>query len=45
MINGMPQPALVAFLADKAPHFIHLGFTRSCHIHRHLVWVQRAQQI
>src|SRR6267143_140855 len=26
MINGMPQPALVAFFADKTPHLIHLGF-------------------
>jgi hypothetical protein len=26
VIDGMPQPALVAFLADKTPHLIHLGF-------------------
>jgi hypothetical protein len=25
VINGMPQPSLLAFAAHKAPHFIHLG--------------------
>ena len=32
MINGMPQPTRVVFVADKRPHFIHLG------------WIQRAEQ-
>src|SRR5712691_1441648 len=26
VIDGMPQPALVAFLADKAPHLVDLSF-------------------
>jgi hypothetical protein len=25
MIDGMPQPPLLAFAAHKAPHLIHLG--------------------
>src|SRR6516225_3601242 len=25
MFDGVPQPALLAFAAHKAPHFIHLG--------------------
>jgi len=25
MINGMPQPAWIPFVADKRPHLIHLG--------------------
>ena len=25
VINGMPQPPLLAFAAYKAPHLIHLG--------------------
>src|SRR6266446_9724765 len=29
MINGMPQPALGTFFADKTPHLIHLGFPSS----------------
>jgi hypothetical protein len=29
VINGMPQPPLLAFAADKAPHLIHLG---CCHL-------------
>jgi len=27
MINGMLQPARVAFVLDKTPHLIHLRFT------------------
>src|SRR6266851_62394 len=26
MVNGMPQPAGIAFVADKRPHLIHLRF-------------------
>ena len=26
MINSMPQPPLLAFAPDKAPHLIDLGF-------------------
>ena len=36
--------ARVAFLADKRPHLIHLGFTRSFNVPSNLVRVQCAQQ-
>ena len=44
MIDRMPQPAWVAFLADKTPHFIHLGFPRTLNGHRHLLGVYSAEQ-
>src|SRR6266851_9287579 len=44
MIDGMPQPPLLAFLADKAPHFVHLGFASALDVHGHLVWFEGAQQ-
>ena len=40
----MPELARVAFLADKRPHLIHLGFTRSCNVPSNLVRVQCTQQ-
>src|SRR6266568_5331708 len=44
MVNGMPQPAWVAFVADKRPHLIYLSFAGSLNIYGHLRRVQRAQQ-
>ena len=45
MIDRMPQPAWVAFVADKRPHLIHLGFLPSTlDGHRNVVWVQGAQE-
>ena len=44
MIDGMPEPARIAFPGHETPHFIHLGFTRALNVYRHLLWVQRAQQ-
>src|SRR6266446_5513985 len=44
MIDRMPQPALVAFLADKAPHLIHLGFPSSLNGDSHLFRVYGAKQ-
>jgi len=45
MINRMPQPAWVAFVADKRPHLIHLGFLPSTlDGHCDVVWVAGAQE-
>src|SRR6266581_2735396 len=44
MINRMPQPAGVAFVADKRPHLIHLGFPSTLDSHRNVVWVAGAQE-
>jgi hypothetical protein len=45
MINRMPQPAWVAFGADKLPHLIPLGFLPSTlDGHCHVVWVAGAQE-
>src|SRR4029434_1993029 len=40
VINGMPEPAWVALVPDKRPHFIHLGlrFTGAFHIPGQLRW-------
>jgi hypothetical protein len=43
VIDGMPQPALVAFLADKTPHFIHFGFPSTFKIHGNIIWIEGAQ--
>src|SRR5713226_8778972 len=40
----MPQPPLMAFLAYKAPHFVHLGFASALDVHGPLVWFEGAQQ-
>jgi hypothetical protein len=37
MINGMPQPALVRFAADKTPHLIHFGSLHAPHLYRDCV--------
>jgi len=44
MINRMPQPAWVPFVADKTPHFIHFGFASLLNVHKHLVWLHGVQQ-
>ena len=41
MINGMSQPALVPFFADKTPHFIHLGCASALDVHTDLGGMQR----
>src|SRR6266568_96518 len=45
VIDGMPEPAGVAFVPDKRPHLIHLRlrFTRALQVPGHLGGVQRAQ--
>ena len=43
-LDSMPQPAWVAFVADKRPHLIHLRFAGSLNIYGHLRRVQGAQQ-
>src|SRR2546425_10232442 len=44
MVNGMPEPAWIAFVADKRPHLIHLRFASSLNVYGNLLRVQRAQQ-
>src|SRR6266702_4616255 len=43
VIDGMPEPAGVAFVADKRPHLIHLRFTSALQVPGHLGSVQCAQ--
>src|SRR6266850_1581915 len=33
VIDGMPEPSLLLFLADKTPHVVHLGFASALHVH------------
>src|SRR6266705_2448116 len=44
MINRMPQPAWVPFVADKAPHFVDLRFPSLLNVHQDFGWVYGAQQ-
>ena len=44
MINRMPQPAWVPFVADKAPHFVDLRFPSLLKVHQDFGWVYGAQQ-
>src|SRR5262249_11578884 len=46
VIDGMPEPARVAFVPDKRPHLIHLRlrFPSALHVPGHLGGVQCAQQ-
>src|ERR671918_3204655 len=44
VINRMPQPALIFFLAYKAPHFIHLRLVYSDDLYSHLLYSQGLQQ-
>src|SRR6266704_633218 len=43
MINRMPQPAWVAFVADKAPHFVDLRFPCLLNVYQDLGWVYGSQ--
>src|SRR5262245_11492760 len=44
VIDGMPQPALVAFLADTTPHLVALSFPSVLHVHDDLCWIYGTQQ-
>src|SRR5713101_1513411 len=44
MIDRMPQPALVPFLPNKAPHLVSLCLASALDVHRNLVWLQGTQQ-
>src|SRR5882724_9765354 len=44
VINRVPKPPLVLFLADKRPHLIHLGFASTLDTHGDLVALPSAQQ-
>ena len=44
VIDRMPEPALVPFLADKTPHFIHLRFPSALNVHGNFGWVEGAQE-
>src|SRR5215468_5123580 len=39
MINGMPEPSLLFFLAHKTPHFVHLGFASTLNVHSNGIWI------
>jgi len=40
MIDGMPEPTWGVFVADKRPHFVHLGFARALNVHTHFAGIQ-----
>src|SRR5262245_13256721 len=44
MVNGMPEPAWVSFVADKRPHLLHLSFASALNVYGNLLRVQRTQQ-
>src|SRR5262245_23678056 len=45
MVDRMPQPTGIAFVADKRPHLVHLGVLPSTlDGHRNIVWVAGAQE-
>src|SRR2546425_9582608 len=44
MIDGVPQPSLLAFAAYKAPHLIHLGFVHLPQDDGHLRRIKCAEQ-
>src|SRR5712691_1489046 len=44
MIDGMPQPPLLAFAAHKAPHFIYLSLLHLPHDDVHLRRIKRVEQ-
>src|SRR5215468_12325736 len=39
MIDGMPEPSLLFFLAHKTPHFVHLGFASTLNVHSNGIWI------
>jgi hypothetical protein len=44
VIDRMPEPAWIPFVADKRPHLIDFRFARLLNVHDNLFRVQRAQQ-
>ena len=44
VIDRMPQPTWIPFVADKRPHLIDFRFARLLNVHDNLFRVQRAQQ-
>src|SRR4029450_1607480 len=44
VINGIPAPSLLLFLADKTPHFVHLGFASTLNVYSNVVWIDRTQE-
>ena len=44
VIDGMPEPAWMPFVADKRPHLIDFRFAGLLNVHDNLVRGQRAQQ-
>src|SRR5712692_3231737 len=44
VIDGMPQPALVAFFANKAPHLVYLCLASTLNVYGNLLWLQGAEQ-
>src|SRR4029453_8245556 len=43
VIDRMPEPAWIAFVADKRPHLIDFRFAGLLNVHANLFWVQCAQ--
>ena len=43
-LDGMPQPALVALLADTTPQLVALSFPSLLHVHDELCWIYGTQQ-
>src|SRR6266851_7471170 len=44
VIDGMPEPAWVPFVANKRPHFIHFCFASSLNVHGYLLGGQREKK-
>ena len=44
MINGMPEPSWLLFLAHKTPHFVHLGFASALNVHSNVVGLDDTQE-
>jgi hypothetical protein len=40
MVNGMPEPALLGFLANKTPHFVDFSFFHFVDLDEDLAWIQ-----
>ena len=39
MVNGMPEPALLGFLANNTPHFVDFSFFHFVDLDEDLAWI------
>jgi hypothetical protein len=44
VINRMPKPSLISFLAHVRPELVHFRFLGRPNDNRHLIWIQQSQQ-